>query len=259
MNHLKVLLRFFVFYISAVNTKGYGIHSPYMFRVVRYLFQDKYAYYCFDKIEKQRKRFLNNRQTVFIRDFGTGCDRYTKISEIAARSVKKAKYGQLLFRLVNDLNPQIIVELGTSLGITTAYLASVNSKSRCYSFEGSPELVKIAGESFRELGVTNVEIIEGNIDSTLKSKLSELPAVDFIFIDANHSYSAVIEYFDLLIEKMSENAVIVVDDIYWSEDMQKAWAKIKCHNKVKSTIDIFEMGIIYLNPDLNYKNYRVRY
>ena len=89
--------------------------------------------------------------------------------------------------------------------------------------------------------------------------LDQTNKLDFVFIDANHKSEAILNYFNLCLSKVHSNTVIVIDDIYWSSDMEKAWKKIKNSPQVMSTIDLFELGIVFFNPDLHKKHYKMRY
>ena len=42
----------------AWNTTGEGIHSPYLFELVRFVLRDENAYYCFADIERRRELLL---------------------------------------------------------------------------------------------------------------------------------------------------------------------------------------------------------
>lgn len=258
MRHFRILYRYFIHWVTARNTKGYGVHSPYLFYFVRTVIPETAGYYFFDDVEQLRKRLLLDKSLVRILDFGTGKDREETIAHVASTSLCSSFEGQLLFRMVNYFKPKVILELGTCLGISTAYLASVNSKSLCYSLEGSPSLVQKAAENLKLLRLNNVVQVEGNISEKLENVLSELQAVDFVFIDANHQYDAVVEYFEKCLLKSHQETVFVLDDIYWSQGMEKAWEYVKNHPSVVSTIDIFYFGIVFLKKELPPKHYRVR-
>jgi len=148
------------------------------------------------------------------------------------------------------------------LQLTTAYLAST-SKCKCVTLEGSPEIAKIAVENFNQLNFSNINLIEGDIKTTLPEALQELAKVDFVFVDANHSSAAVLDYFDQCLDRLTQNAIMVFDDIHWSADMEMAWNTIwntiKNNSKVKSTIDIYQMGIVFFNTDLSKKHYKICY
>jgi len=109
------------------------------------------------------------------------------------------------------------------------------------------------------LSLKNIEIVVGNIDEKLPSILEAVEKIDLIFFDANHRSDALINYFEQCISKIHNNTILIVDDIYWSKDMAQAWDAIKNHDKVRSTIDLFQIGIVFFNPDLPAKHYRMSY
>jgi predicted O-methyltransferase YrrM len=173
--------------------------------------------------------------------------------------LKSDKYGQLLFRIANYFKVRNVLELGTSLGVTTAYLATSSTEIKCVSLEGCTQIAAVAKENLQKIGSGNVEIVVGNIDKTLDEVLSQLDKLDLIFLDANHKYESVLCYFDLCLSKIHNDSVLIVDDIYWSKDMEKAWATIKNHPQVMSTIDLFQLGIVFFNADLYKNHYKMRY
>jgi predicted O-methyltransferase YrrM len=243
----------------AGNTGGYGVHSPFMFQFTRYVLCEKHPYYIFASIENLRENLKKDNRVIDVTDFGTGVNGNRTVADIAKQSLKSPKQGQLFFRIANYFKARNVLELGTSLGITTSYLASSSSTLKCVSLEGCPETAKIACENFRKLGLKNIEVIVGNINITLEQVLDETDQLDLIFIDANHRSEAVLEYFKLCLPKIGKQTVLIIDDIYWSEDMENAWQVIKNHSRVASTIDLFHMGIVFFNTDLHKKHYLMRY
>lgn len=259
MSQIKHFLKFIKFIIKARNTKGHGVHSPFVFDFLSNVIYTKNEFYVFNDIESIRKNLNQNHQELFIKDLGTGVDRKSTVSSIARKSLQKKKYAQLFFRIINQYKFQNILELGTSLGVTTAYLASTSCKSKCATLEGSPEIAMIAHDNFKKLNLSNIELIEGNIDNTLPQALNLLKKVDFALIDANHQSKAVLSYFEQIIQHSASNAILVIDDIYWSEDMELAWNTIKNHPKVTTTIDLFQLGIVFLKTELHKKHYKLYY
>ena len=251
MSHLKHFLKYIKFLIKARNTKGHGVHSPFVFDFLSNVIYTKNQFYIFKAIESIRKDLNQNHQELFIKDLGTGVDRQSTISSITRKSLQQKKYAQLFFRIIHQYRFQNILELGTSLGVTTAYLAATSGKTKCISLEGSPEIAAIARENFKRLNLNNIQTIEGNIDETLTQALNLLEKVDFALIDANHQSNAVLSYFEQVIQYSGSNTILVIDDIYWSDDMEEAWKLIKLHPKVTTTIDLFQLGIVFLKPDLH--------
>lgn len=259
MNRIRMLFKFILHFLSAKNTRGFGVHSPFLFHFTRFVIYNKSTYYVFSSIEKIRSLLKKDNRKINFTDFGTGNAQNNSIAKIARTSIKQAKYGQLLYRLSDYIKARNVLELGTSLGLTTSYLAASSSERRCVSLEGSEQIASIAIENFKTLNIKNVQIVIGNIDITLSEVLNDFNQLDLIFIDANHKSEAVLRYFDQCLPKMHNDSILVMDDIHWSADMEKAWEKIKENPRVKTTIDLFEMGIVFFNPDLYKKHYKMRF
>jgi predicted O-methyltransferase YrrM len=255
---IRFAFKYFRHVLSARNTGGFGVHSPHIFNFIQFVIKEKHPYYVFEAIENIRKNNLNNHQTIHVKDFGNGKSERRKISAIAKVALKKPKQAQLLFRIIRYFRFQKVMELGTSLGISTLYLAAVSSPEKCITLEGSSEIAGVARQNFREMNMEEIILIECNISEHLENVLKEYGDQDFIFIDANHRYEALKQYFETCVAYTNKNSVVVVDDIYWSAGMEQAWKEIKNHPQVTSTIDIFHMGIVFLNPMLVKKHYKVR-
>jgi predicted O-methyltransferase YrrM len=238
-------------YLSA-NTKGHGVHSPFIYQLCEQVFYNKNSFYPFEKIEQIRTKLQNNNKSITIKDFGAGSKKFKgntrKISDIAYHGISGSKQCELLFKLIHFLNCETIVELGTSLGINTMYLASVNSKNRIYTIEADNNLCELAKKNFDMLDLKNIDLINDVFDHALPLLLEKLPEIDFAYIDGNHTYQSTLNYFEWLASKSNSKTIIVLDDIYWSKEMFGAWKKIQQHPKVKCTIDTFNIGLVFFNP-----------
>lgn len=257
MQRIRHIFYFIRHILTARNTKGFGIHSPFLYQFCMSVIYEKHPYYCFRTIEKIRDQLKKNQCEIFIQDFGTGNDRKEKISKIVRKSVKSPKYGQLFFRIIQYFGFNNIIELGTSLGITSLYLASGSHHIKCKTFEGSPELADIARKNFNQYKNSNLEIVTGNISDTFEAELQKTERIDLIFFDANHCGIAVWEYFETALKKAEKSSVFIFDDIYWSADMTKTWRRIKKHPATTATLDLFQLGIVFFNPDLHKRAYRL--
>ena len=169
--------------------------------------------------------------------------------------------GQLLFRVVHFLGGELqrpleILELGTSLGITTAYLASPASRNRVMTLEGSRAVLRVAQGVWKALKTENIEWGEGRIDDTLYKRARE--KLDVVFMDANHTYEATLRYADYLLPRMTEKGIIVIDDIHYSPEMERAWEELKTDPRVTSTIDLYHVGMLFVDPHYLKRHYRVR-
>ena len=168
------------------------------------------------------------------------------------------KYSLLYRRIVDRFNCENILELGTSLGINTLYLAS-RKGGHVTTFEGSPSIAQTASEIFVNAGAGNISVIPGNIDSTLPEFLRTAEKIDFAFLDANHRYEPTLNYFHGIIQKVHRDSVIVIDDIHYSAEMERAWIDIQDHPSVYGTADLFRCGLIFFDPSLNYQHHVLQF
>jgi predicted O-methyltransferase YrrM len=258
-----LLFRYLRFLLKSTNE--HGVHSPFVFelytRVIRP--DPPAAYYCFQSIEHLRQQLLASSRQIQVLDLGAGSrvssSKNRKIATIARHAEKSARFGQLLFRLVNHFQPQTIFDLGTSLGITTMYLAAPQPRAQVYTFEGCPQTLRVAQENFSRLNYTNIRSVPGNIDETLPATLARITALDFVFFDANHRREPTLRYFQLCLEKAHEESVFVFDDIYWSEEMAGAWQEIKAHPAVSLTIDLFFVGLVFFRKKQPRQHFVLRF
>jgi len=200
---------------------------------------------------------------ITIEDHGAGSNvnksNTRQLKDIVKNTVKAPKYGQLLFRLVNHFKPATILELGTSLGISTLYLAAPNKKMKVITVEGCSSTAKVAQINFDKIGFENIELVNDTFDHFLPEHLSKVNTLDFVFFDGNHQKEATINYFNWCVEKANNETIFVFDDIHWSDGMNAAWEEIKKHPKVTSTMDLFFMGIVFFNSDLSKEDFVLRF
>ena len=156
--------------------------------------------------------------------------------------------------ICNYNDSKYIVELGTSMGINTLYLANNNNK-KVFTFEGSQAFIDIALTHFELFDKQNIKLIEGNIDKTLPQFLQATEKINFALIDANHRYEPTIRYFNQLARRLNEKSIVVVDDIHWSEEMEMAWKELHKHELVYGSIDLYRCGILFFDPALNKQHF----
>jgi predicted O-methyltransferase YrrM len=256
--------KYIQYYLQANNGKGHGVHSPFVYSFIKEVLNDKRNFYAFTKIESIRKQLQQNKTLIEVTDFGagskTGLTKYRTIQQITNSSLKPKKYAQLLFKMVHYYQPKTILELGTSLGITTAYLASANENARVITMEGAPNIAAIAQQNFTQLNLKNIQIITGNFNETLAKTLNTIDTVDFAFLDGNHQYQPTLNYFTMLLPKLQGNSIVVLDDIHWSKEMEQAWYEIKEHNAVTLSIDLHFIGILFFsNQFIKKQHFNIRY
>lgn len=257
----QLLLKYLNYYFTASNGKGHGMHSPFVFDFIIKVLNDRTIYPEYERLEALRNQLLNDNTVLEVEDFGAGSSvsktNKRTISSIAKNAAKPKKFGQLLFRMAKYYQPATILELGTSLGITTSYLSLAKPNARLITMEGSKEIADAAERNLRNLEIRNTEIKEGNFDDTLSSVVRGLSSVDFVFIDGNHRKEPTERYFQHLLSKINNDSILVFDDIHWSSEMEAAWETIKDHEAVRCTIDLFFIGIVLFRKEFKEKQHFV--
>jgi len=257
---LHAILHFLLYLFKAGN--AHSLHSPFVFDLYNEVIKSPKRFYVFDELEKYRQSLLDDNSLVQIEDYGAGAKQHKMInrsvSDIANQSVAPVKTARLLFNLVTSFSPKTILELGTSLGLTTAYLALANKNAKVYTFEGDPALASLARKTWEYFDL-EIDLTVGNIDSTLEEKLSKIDTIDFAWLDANHRYEPTLRYFNMVKKKASEESVIVIDDLYWSKGMTKAWKAIKNDPEVTLTIDLYRLGMVFFRKKQPKQHFTLRF
>jgi len=255
----QLVTKYLHYYFTASNSKGHGMHSPFVFEFITKVLNDKTKYPAYQQVEDLRKQLLKDQTVLTIEDFGAGStvDKTNQrtISSIAKNAAKPAKFGQLLHRMAKHYQPRTILELGTSLGITTSYLALAKPGKKLITMEGAAAIAETARQNFKSLKLKNVEIVTGNFDDTLSAVIGQLSSVNFVFIDGNHRREPTEKYFNQLLPVTNNDSILIFDDIHWSKEMEQAWETIKQHPSVRCTIDLFFIGIVLFRQEFKEKQH----
>lgn len=256
---VQLAARYVRYYLAASNGKGHGIHSPFVFEFITQVMNDDRQFYAYRQIENLREILLLNRQELVIEDLGAGSgmkkSNTRKVADIARSSVRSRKIGQLLFRIVDHYRPRQVLELGISLGITTAYLASADTNNHVVTMEAASSVASVARNNFDKLGLQHIDLIEGNFDTTLATTLNRMGRIDMAFIDGNHCYEPTVRYFRELLPHVHEHSILIFGDIHRSRDMEQAWKEISQDAAVTLSIDLFAIGLVFFRKEQKVKQH----
>ncbi|MDX2248144.1 MAG: class I SAM-dependent methyltransferase [Bacteroidia bacterium] len=226
------------------------MHSPFVYHFYTQVLHARITSET-AKIETLRKSLQKSTLTLELEDFGAGKGgngggKITRsLREIARLSARRPREGNLLYRICRQYQPKTCLELGTNIGISALYQLSGLKNSRFITLEGSAELAEIARKNITDFGF-HAEIYTGEFSALLaKINLAELKP-DYVFLDGNHRYEATMFYAQTILPHIPEGGILILDDIYWSEEMQKAWKEIILLPEVTVSIDLFFMGICFV-------------
>ncbi|MFO7575658.1 MAG: class I SAM-dependent methyltransferase [Bacteroidales bacterium] len=247
--------------MRAFNTFGYGVHSPFFFDLINNLQRNKSKIPLVynNAAETRRRELLRDRSKIWVDDYGTGRSCYRRVCDIASGSSVSPRYGVLLGYFAARAGEGPIIELGTSLGTGTLYLAEANRQSVVVTVEGSESLAQMASSGFRKAGFDNIEMITGDFDNHIGAILKRYPSPGLVFIDGNHRGEALLRYFDSFAAAASRHTVIIADDIDYSGGMSDAWKELRKDKRVTASVDLGRMGLLFFRDESCRRGYRVWY
>ncbi|MFO7869170.1 MAG: class I SAM-dependent methyltransferase [Bacteroidales bacterium] len=261
--NLYLIRNTLLYYLSSRHKFGHAIHSPFVYSFIRDVLRDKTQYPEYAIIEKERKNIKKSHLRITVQDFGAGSQvihtHERKVKDIARTSLSPQKYAQLLFRLTRYIHAQNILEIGSSLGISGAYIAKAVPQAQFISLEGAEQIAAIARNTFTACGCTNATIRIGSFADTLSPAIKKLGTIDIAFIDGNHQEEATLDYFEKLYPYCHSKTILVFDDIYWSKGMNTAWKKICTDKRVSISVDLCKMGLIFFRTGIAKQHFTIRF
>lgn len=210
-----------------------------------------------EKVEKRRGALQQSDAMLEVVDYGAGKpeDKRTKeqmqagvrvevlLKELASIGVKQDK-AEIIYNLFKELQPKVILELGTCCGFSSSYMSFFAPLAKIWSIEGAEAVARVAKENHRYFKLENIEVLAGRFDLVLPTLLEKIPKIDFTFIDGHHNREATLAYFKQMLPFMNKGGVMLFDDIAWSEGMQEAWREIT--NEGFMAKDYGKMGAIWI-------------
>lgn len=238
----------------------HGVHSPFVYGLVTNCFYDRTNYTDYSSLKSYRKSLFDNSTVIEITDFGSGSKVFSSnnrsIKHIAKTSGTSLKRAKLLYRIVHHLKPKTVLELGTSLGISTHAMALAKAEATITSVEGCPQIGTVAREQLQRFQIENIILKSGRFSDVLP----QLPksSFDMIFFDGHHDKGATLRYFEQLLPTVHNDSMFIFDDIHWSKGMTEAWETIKQHPQVTVTIDTFYWGFVFFRKEQAKEHFYIR-
>lgn len=152
--------------------------------------------------------------------------------------------------LVQKLQPRIIVEFGTAFGVSGMYfLAGIeyNHKGRLLTFEPN--------EVWRDLALANLskiserfQSVAGTFEDHIDQVLLPDQSIDLAFIDAIHTREFVLPQLELVLSRCDGKAIIILDDINFSNDMKACWNMLSRDERFLASATLDQrVGVLELN------------
>lgn len=239
----------------------YKIHSPFVYEFYSQVLTDEQRYPQYRVVNRMRREMETIYRFIKRRDLGAHCrdfpsdQRFVRVGDIARRTAVSLSKGELLYRITRWLKPNYILEFGTSLGISSMYLALAVPDGKLITMEGCIDSAIIAQENFDKLGQKNIEILTGEFSSILPDALNMMPYPGLVFFDGNHRRDSTLDYFRNCLQHVHPETVFIFDDIHWSSGMEEAWQAIMRNERTKVCIDLYHLGIVFFREELSKENF----
>lgn len=258
---LSLALKFIAYLFKARTI--HAAHSPFLFDFFKQVLQNSKSN-ILPEVEQCRNALIASNQEIVVQDFGAGSrlqnSTLKKVSNIAKSALLPLKYRRLMAQIIAHYRFKNALELGTSLGITTAYMAkNMQNKGFVYSIEADPSIHNLAIQQWNTLKIKNIQSFQGTFEALLPEVLILEESFDFVYIDGDHRYQSTLDNFNKILPKLSEKSVVIFDDIHWSKGMEAAWNKIYRLKQVTLSLDLFRFGLVFLNKDLQKEHYIIKY
>jgi predicted O-methyltransferase YrrM len=258
---IRLAFHYLRYILFARHRKGHGIHSPFVFSFINEVLLSKDDDVV-KKLNRELSSFKRDKRKISTINFGAGTIKHSSsirtIGSIVKNSSIQAKYGKLLYKLIQVYKPESILELGTGIGIATSWMAAANAKAEICTVDADLMKLNVAKEIHQNLGLKNINYVNEKFDDFLKKfQVTTHPLL--AFIDGNHSYEATLNYYNSLLRFPRENTIMIFDDINWSLGMKKAWNEIVKNNRSVICIDLFFIGIVFFKKGIPKQAFSIKF
>ncbi len=241
--------------------KGRRIHSPFLFSLLSKAVYNADKWQVPEAVKRALAGLNNDPSPLKGKEMGAGsmlkAEKTGTVGQFYQRASSGQKQGALLYRLAKWAEPDRIVELGTGLGSSALYLHAGAPRATLDSIEGNVARANYAEELFKRCGLTGIKVHKGDVGELLPSILSKPGGRLLAFVDANHRFESTLHYAELLIASAGDGGLIVLDDLYWSREMYRAWRVLIQKEEVSVSIDLYHQGLLLLRPDLHPRSLKI--
>lgn len=241
------------FLLKSVSRNGIRRYPEFLEFYDHVIDGDKY-YYAFKKLDLLRAQLEQDLTLLDIVDYGAGSSYgqspKKSVSKLVNQQVSSSYQLRLIWRLIYLFKCKNILELGSSIGLSSMYLGSVFSDSTVDVLEGNEHFVRFGKKMAKSFPIDTLHFYTGKFVDTLDYVL-ERKRYDLVFIDGHHERQATFDYYKKILPHLHKDSIVIFDDIYWSKGMKEVWEMIKLESEVTYSIDLYFMGIIFFNSKSN--------
>lgn len=221
-------------------SKGFGVHSPFAFKFILNVLDEKYEYYAYDKLQQLRINVVERTR----RENGYK-PRVISISEAAA-----------IFRVANYYNPQLFLSIGSSYGVAAASMLAVSKRSRMFLYDDNSAQNNAAACEI--LSGYGDRIVQGeDLQNTISGYITALGDND-MFVTVNNIVDHDTATATALIDTaVSRRGVLIMRNIDSSRNMARLWQHCKQAMTYGMTFGNGKTAVMVLNPKLPRQDFEI--
>jgi len=255
LNKLFFRIKSYISFIIKSKNK-HGVHSPFVFDLITKCFNKKNPTNFDQLFLKYKKELFKNTSTINVTSNGT-ISNMRQVSKIYKSTGISNKSAKLLIKLMQYYKPTSVIEIETSLGLSTVALSISLPNSSITTIEECTKTGNIAQNLFNKYQFKNIKLIIGNFNETLVKQLNK-NTFDFVFFNGNHTKKATLDYFKLCLSSIHNNSFFLFNNIYRNLEMKQAWEEIKKNPSVTITIDTYQWGIVFFRKEQQKEHFTIR-
>lgn len=237
--------------LKARHRKGHGIHSPFLFRLITEVIEDKGKFPAYPLLAAANENVRNMLKIIDMRNYLSELTWKGKVDLINIKKLYQLpeRFDRLLFRLINDFKPRRISYFGSSFGVTLLALALADSRIHVEAL--------VTDDYYRMFCQRLVDVYE--IKNIRLKNSKEIVVSDFVVIQNPLAP----QYCDLLFEKILKdqdyNGLLVFCGLHTSPELEAVWNRHKANPTVRITLDLFEIGLLICRKGLQKEEFVLRF
>ena len=248
LSRLKYLLK-------ARHKGGHGIHSPFLFRLITEVIEDRKNNPEYEIIERLHNRAFE----ILPKNIGASFPKINhqadwsllKLSTLYNKAELPAKYRKMVVRLIYEFEPSAIIHFGPALGVNLAAMAIANNFRPVYQISGDPAYDIFAAELLSDSMIPNVCFLSEN----------EVPPIQpsFILVNSPDNPGKLRKVVQQCLRRHVDNDVLILRGIHQSVEMETIWRELIGNKIVRVSIDQFEIGLVLFRKGLQKEDFIHRF
>ena len=239
------------YFFKAKHRKGHGIHSPFLFRLITQVIENKGNFSAYPILKAADE---NVRGMLRILDMESYHGKNIAVTGFTQRDIQELhllpeRFDRMIFRLINDFGPGSLAFYGSTFGTTLIAMALADSR---ISLEAQVE-----NDHYRSFCRQLAEVYE--VENLHITKTGSVLNSDFVVIQQPMNPGFCDQIVGDILQNADFNGVVVLCAIHSSAEMEEVWLKHKKDKVVRIALDIFEIGLLICIRGLQKEDFVLRF